>query len=178
MLRADQNETFPIVAALVNESTGSFVSGETVHYNIRNAEDDSELSLPLSGTLTESTVKDGIYKTTLSIPNDGVYICYTSCSGFITATEDLIINPENVYTLIKQSRNYNISVEDVVRTEITPTASQVVRKVPLGQTNYIITRIKQDSESGWGASTTVSGVVYAHYRSTTDSLPYLMGSEF
>ena len=178
MLRADQNETFSIVAALIDESTGDFVSGEVVIYDIRNADDDSELSPPLSGTLIESTFKQGIYKTTLSIPDGGVYICYTSCSGFLTATEDLIINPENLYTLIKQSRNYNISVEDVVRTDVTPTASQIVRKVPLGQTDFIITKIKQDGETSWTASTTVSGIIYAHYKATTDALPYLMGSEF
>ena len=177
MLRADQNETFPIVAALIDDSTGEFVSGETVYYDVRNADDDSELSPVLLGTLIESTVKQGIYKTTLNIPDDGVYICYTSCSGFLTATEDLIINSENLYNLIKQDRHYNISVEDVIRTTIIPTASQTVRKVPHGKTDYVATRIKGDDDSDW-STTTASGVVFAWYKTVSDEVPYKMGGPY
>lgn len=177
LLRADKNEKVVLTAALIDESTGNFVPGEVVHYDVRKAEDDSVLSPAIDGILTESTVKQGIYKTMLSIPDAGVYLCYTSCSGFLTATEDLIINTENIYSLVKQGRNYNISVEDVIRTSTIPTASQTSRKVPQGQTDFIITRIRNDEDNDWN-STTVSGVVYAHYRSTIDILPYRMGSEF
>ncbi len=172
MIRADTNEILPIVAALIDEGTGDFVSGESVFYDVRHAEDDSELLPTISGTLVESSVKSGIYRTTISIPNAGAYICYMSCSDFLTGTEDLIINPENIYELTKQNRNYNIFVEDVVRTTISGNYGQTVRKVPSGATDYILTKIKSDGSVDWSDPSTVSGSVWAWYGSTTDSLPY------
>ena len=43
----------------------------------------------------------------------------------------------------------------------------------MDKTDYIITVIKDNLDSDWG-STTVSGVVYAWYRDSGDSLPYKM----
>lgn len=178
MIRADKNETFVVTAALIDEGTGNFVSGEDVVYDVRNAEDDSELSPTISGTMTESSVKQGIYRTTMSIPNEGAYICYTSCSDFLTGTEDLIINPENLYELTKQNRNYNIFVEDVVRTTVSGNYGQNIRKVPQGATDYISTKIKSDDSVDWSGPSTISGAMWAWYRDTSASLPYKMGSEF
>lgn len=173
MMRADISEQFPILVQLVNEQTGSLATGETVYYDIRQASDDSELVPPVSGTLIESTIEQGLYKNVDSISEPGQYIIYAICSGFITNSEELIVNPESIYDLTKQ---YNVFVEDVTRTNVTPTASQTVRNVPLGETDFIINKIKKSSESDW-STTTISGTVWAWYRNVTDSLPYKMGPE-
>ena len=174
MIRADISENFPITVALWDEETGQNVSGQTVYYDVRTMADAS-LSPPLAGTLTESTVTSGIYRTTLSIDTAGEYVCYATCSGFYSSTEEILINPESIYDLAKQNRHYNISVEDVVRTNGVPTASQAVRNVPLNRTDYVITKIKDDSDSDW-SSTTASGIVYAWYNSTDDTVPFKMGA--
>jgi hypothetical protein len=67
-------------------------------------------------------------------------------------------------------------VEDVPRTNATPTASQVVRNVPLGKTDYIVHRLKRTSDPDW-TTTTASGIIYAWYRSTDDDLPYKMAGD-
>ncbi|MFA6887281.1 MAG: hypothetical protein WCQ65_09965 [Fermentimonas sp.] len=176
MIRVNKNENFPILVSLVDESSGQLVSGETVSYDIRTI-NDSILSPPISGTLNESTVEQGIYKTIVSILISGSFICYATCSGFITNTEDIIVNPESIYELTKQNRNYNISVEEAVRTNESPTLSQTARKVGLNKTDYIVTKIKSDDESDW-SSTTTSGITYAHYYDFSDDLPYRMGGAF
>lgn len=176
MIRVDISENFPILVSLIDENTGQLASGQTVYYDIRDINDDP-LSPPLAGTLTESTVTPGIYRGEESIPDGGEYIIYATCSGFIANTEEVIVNPENIYELTKQNRSYNVSVEDVLRENTTPTASQIVRKVDLGNTDYILTIIKRDYDTTWSGTTT-SGIVYAHYRNLSDSVPYLMGDPF
>jgi len=176
MIRVDKNEIFPILVSLIDESIGQLAAGQTVYYDIRQT-DDFPLSPPVSGTLTESLVEPGIYRSNESIPTDGGYIIYATCSGFITNTEEIIVNPESIYDLEKQNRNYNISVEDVVRENAIANASQTARKVALGNTDYIVTLIKYDYETTWSGATT-SGVVYAHYKDEADSVPYLMGGPF
>jgi len=173
MIRADIGEIFPITVALWDEYTGENATGQTVYYDVRDMSD-NPLSPPISGTLTESTVTSGIYRTTLSIDTAGRYVCYAICSGFYDSSEEIIVNPENIYTLVKQNRHYNISVEEVVRTNATPTASQTTRNVPLQKTDYIVTKIKLDTDGDW-SSTTVSGLVYAWYRTIDDLVPYRMG---
>jgi len=173
MIRVDINETFPVVVSLIDEETGQLATGQVVYYDIRYV-DDSPLTPAVSGILTESSVQPGIYKTTVSIPTPGQYIIYATCSGFVSNTEELIVNPENLYELTKQNRHYNISVEDVVRENAVPTTSQTIRKVPLGMTDYIITRIKKDNQADW-SSTTTSGIVYAWYKDWDSKAPYKMG---
>lgn len=173
MIRVDENEQFPIVVALIDETTGMPGTGQTVYYEIRGA-DDSFLSPPVSGTLPESAVEAGIYRTVESIDTAGEYVVYATCSGFVSSAEDLIVNSESVYDLTK---GHNISVEDVPRTNATPTASQTARNVPLNKTDYIIHRIKKDSDPDW-TGTVTSGIIYAHYRSVSDDLPYMMGGPF
>lgn len=175
MIRIDKNEKFPIVVSVVDEFTGQLVSGQTVNYEIRE-DDDSYLSPPVSGTLTESAVEPGIYRTTVEIDTDGRYIIYATCIGFVSNTEEVIVNPESIYDLEKMNRYYNISVEDVPRTNAVATASQTVRNVPLNQTDYIVTKIKLDNDADW-TGTVASGVVFAHYRLITDALPYMMGDD-
>jgi hypothetical protein len=173
MIRVDRNETFPILVQLVNEETGLLAAGETVNYDIRMASNDAALAPPVAGTLTESTVEPGLYRGLASISGGGEYLIYATCSGFITNSEEIIVNPENIYELTKQNRHYNISVEDVLRTNVTPTASQTTRKVPLGESDYVITVIKRDTDSDWDVTTT-SGITYAWYRDISDRIPYKM----
>ena len=176
MLRVDAHEIFPVVVALVDETTGMLTAGQTVNYEIRGI-DDSFLSPPVAGTLPESGVEAGIYRTTETITTPGRYIVYATCSGFVTSAEDVIVNPQSIYDLAKMNRNYNTSVEDVLRTTSSGNASQIARNVPYGQTDYIITRIKRDEDPDW-TGTVTSGIIYAHYRNETEDLPYLMGGEF
>ena len=175
MIRVDKYEQFPILVQLVDEQAATLATGKTVTYDIRKAADDTSLSPPVAGTLTESLVSPGLYRTVVSgIPTGGQYLIYATCSGFITNSEELIVNPENIYELTKQNRHYNISVEDVIRENATPTASQTTRKVPLGRTDYVITVIKSDTDTDWTVTTT-SGITYAWYRDITDTVPYKMG---
>jgi len=174
MIRADISEQFTILVQLVNEQAGSLATGKTVYYDVRRSSDDSALSPAVSGTLIESIIEPGIYKKLESISESGEYVIYSSCSGFTSNSEELIVNPESIYDLTKQ---YNVFVEDVTRTNVTPTASQTVRNVPLGETDFIINKIKKSSESDW-STTTISGIAWAWYKSVTDALPYKMASEF
>jgi len=176
MIRVDKNETFPILVSVINENTGQLVTGQTVYYDIREM-DDSPLGPPISGILTESSVELGIYRHEESIPTAGEYVIYATCSGFITNTEEVIVNPESIYDLEKQNYHQNISVEDVKRTNAVPTASQTARNVPLGNTDYIVTLIKENTDSDW-TSPIASGSVYAHYEDITDTVPYKMGGPF
>lgn len=175
MITVNISESFIITVALLDESTGALASGETVFYDIRTINDTS-LSPPISGTLTESTVQEGIYKASLSIPTSGTYICYASAENtdFAASTEEIIVNTENLYDLTKNNYHYNLNIEDVVRTNEIPTASQTARNVPLNKTDYIITRIKSNSASDW-SSPVSSGTVYAHYETNTDQVPWKMG---
>lgn len=175
MIRVDKNETFIITVALYDENTNQNISGQTVYYDIRDTVDDP-LSPPAAGTLTESSVEPGIYRTTESVSDAGAYIIYATCSGFNTNIEELIVNEENIYEVAKQTQNYNISVEDVSRTTASgfETASQTARNVPYGYTDYLITWIKADTDLDWSSPVT-SGTIYAWYRTTTDTVPYKMG---
>ena len=165
-----------MVVSFIDESTGQLATGQNVSYDIRYP-DDSSLSVPISGLLVESTVQPGIYKTVESISLPGQYIIYATCSGFVSSTEEVIVNPENIYELVKQNRGYNVSVEDVIRENSVPTASQMARNVPLGITDYILTVIKKDNQSDW-STTTTSGLVYAHYLDLDSKAPYKMGGPF
>ena len=174
MIRINQGEQFPILVSLLDESSGSLSSGKTVYYDIRDILD-NQLSPPVSGTLTESTIEPGIYKTTATIDLAGTYVIYCTCSGFLSNTEEVIVNQENIYDVTKQNRVYNTYVEDVVRTTASGsgTASQIARKVGYGKTDYIITKIKEDADASWDNPVS-SGIAYAHYNSMADDLPYKM----
>jgi len=173
MIRVDKNEVFPILVSLIDENTGQLATGQTVYYDIRQM-DDFPLNPTVDGTLTESIVEPGIYRSNESIPTDGEYIIYATCSGFITNTEEIIVNPESIYDLEKQNRHYNISVEDVIRQNASITPSQTTRNVDIGNTDYVMTLIKRDEDTTW-ATTTTSGITYAWYKDIADNVPYKMG---
>lgn len=178
MIKVDKNEEFPISVALFDECSGELATGQVVYYDIRDANTDAALSPAISGTMMESSAEPGIYKVVESIPIDGEFLFYATCSGFMPNTEEIVINEENIYDLAKQNRHYNISVEDVIRTNTTPTASQMVRNVPTNKTDYVINWIKPDYAPDWSDPATTSGIIYAHYRSISDDIPYKMGGPF
>lgn len=173
MIRVDRGEQFPITVSLIDDALGQNVSGQIVYYDIRDT-DDVQLSPPSSGILIESSVEPGIYRITEGISSSGMYIIYATCSGFPTNTEEIIVNPESIYDITKQ---YNTFVEDVPRTNATPIGSQIIRKVPLGKTDFIINKIKKSSDLDW-TGITISGTVWAWYKNITDDLPFRMGAEF
>ena len=171
MIRANISEVFPITVSLINENN-EHVYGEIVKYDVRYI-DDTKLVPPVEGILVESTVSSGIYKKNISINDSGSFLCYITCSGFPSSAEEIIINPENIYDIAKSNRHYNLSVEDVKRTNTTPTLSQLSRNVPLNRTDYVVNYIKRDTDSDWN-SVVSSGIVYAHYKSVNDDVPYKM----
>lgn len=177
MIRVDINETFPIGVQLVDESTGTAATGKTVYYDIRQQPGDVPMSPPLSGTLTESTTEPGIYNALEAIDTAGEYTTYATCSGFVSNAESIIVNDENIYEVVKNTHQYNISVEDVIRETAVATASQAARNVPSGLTDYVITWIKAETASDWTTPVS-SGIVYAHYRTLADVVPYKMGGSF
>jgi hypothetical protein len=173
MIRVDIDEQFPVSVQLLNERTNRLVKYRTVGYEVLDV-DDNPLIPPVSGTMTESTSTRGIYNTEISLSSAGRYIFYATCSGFSENAEEILVNPENIYELTKQNRHYNIGVEEVLRTNAIATASQTTRNVALNKTDYVINRIKMDSDSYWNG-TTVSGNIYAWYRNLGDDIPYKMG---
>lgn len=179
MIRANVGEQFPITVALTDEINGGMGTGQTVYYDFREQPSDTPLVPTMSGTLPESSTESGVYTKLFSISTAGEYIVYTSSTGFMSGAEDVVIEEnghEELAGLIKQNRNYNLSVEDVVRENAISTASQTVRKVALGNTDYIVNRIKLDSDGDW-SGTMVSGIIYAHYRNESDSVPYKMSGD-
>jgi len=176
MIKVNQNELFPLSATVLDECNGQAQSGLTVYYDVRD-DSDSVLSPAVSGVMPESAVEQGVYKTTLSLPDSGIYFAYVSSSGINSGTEEIIVNEENIYDLAKNDRHYNISVEDVLRTNPGPTASQTARNVPLNKTDYVREWIRDDGDADW-SSPVASGIVYAHYTAITDEVPYKMGGPF
>jgi len=175
MIRVNVNEEFSITVTLLDEETNQPASGQDVYYDVREQPGDSALSPTLDGILTESTVEPGIYKEMVSISEAGTYVVYATCVGFLANTEDITVNEEDIYEVVKQSRHYNISVEDVLRTTSVPTADQVTRSVPENKTDYVITKIKRDQDADWSGAYVVEGIVYAWYKASTDNAPYRMG---
>jgi len=175
MINAVKGELFPIIVSLVDDFSGELVAGGNVLYDIRTI-NDVELIPPISGSLIESSVENGIYKKEISIPEAGSYICYATCSGFMTSTETIIIKEESVFEMYKYNLPYNTSVIDVQRTG-SATLSQIARNVPMNKTDYIISIVKRDTDLDW-SNPVSSGTSYAHYRAVTDDLPYKMGAEF
>ena len=175
MIRVSASEQFPITVSLVDEVDGTMGSGRSVFYDMRIHPNDAPLNPPVSGTLVESTTQSGVYSKIFSLPAAGEYIVYTYCTGFSAGAENIIVDEDNLADLVKQNRHFNISVEDVIRENSVATASQTTRKVAVGNTDYVITRIKPNSASDWTDSATVSGIVYAHYRDESEEVPFLMG---
>ena len=176
MIVSNINESFKVTAGLVDQATGLMSAGQQVSYVVKEQPGDVDLSPVVSGTLTESSVSPGIYSTMLTISTAGFYTMYVTCAGYTSNTEDIKISSEDINELVKQNRNHNTLVEDVLRTNATPTASQTTRKVPDGGTDYILTKIKQDQDSDWTGGDVIESRIYAWYRNVGDTVPYKMGS--
>jgi len=175
MIRVNVNEEFSITVTLLDEQTNQPASDQDVYYDVRKQPGDLPLSPTLSGILTESTIEPGVYKEMVSVSESGNYVVYATCSGFSANTEDIAVNEENIYELTKQTRHYNVSVEDVLRTTSVPTADQTTRNVPENKTDYVITKIKRDQDADWSGAYVVEGRVYAWYKTSSDNAPYRMG---
>jgi hypothetical protein len=123
--------------------------------------------------------KSSITKITSLYNDDFIESTKYAFLGFLAGAEEIVIHEENIYDLAKSHRPYNVSVEDVIRTtdDIDRTPSQIARKVPLGKTDYIITKIKSDEDNNW-ENPISEGISYAHYVSEDQDLPYMMGGEF
>lgn len=178
MIKANIDELFPVSVTLLDEETARLVSGQIVTYDVRTF-DDVILSPPVSGTLAESAVEGGIYKTQISLPDAGTYICYVAAEGFFTNYEEIVVYEENAVEVAKRNYPHNLSVVDVVRTTAHDdrTPSQILRNVPFGKTDCITTFVKSDDDSDWN-SPVASGTVFAWYESLESILPYMMGSEY
>lgn len=170
MIKANVLEKFSLTVLLVDELEGIVATNRTVNYEIRNI-NEQPLAPQVSGVLNESTIEPGIYIGETSINTIGNYIAYITCSGFLPNVEEINIFPN-------YDKHFNTSVEDVVRTSIIPDASQAARNVGLGKTDYILNRIKPEHEADWLGPSTISGSVYAHYRSMDDDVPYKMSGPF
>ena len=177
MIRVNTLETFPIAVTLIDETTGLAATGQTVYYDIRKQPNDVALIPPVTGVLPES-MEPGIYS---SLESQTTFLIYATCSGFITNTEEVIVSDVidntavDISNLVTQTRHYNISVEDVIRTENSPTANQAVRNVPKGRTDYVLTKIKNESDTDWSDPDIDQGKVYAWYRNDKEKAPYKMG---
>jgi len=101
MIRVDKNEQFPLTAMILDECSGEIVSSAVVHYRIV---DETETTT-LSGVFSESTVNPGVYIANVSISGSGSYRAYATCSGYNVGTEDIQVNPENIYELTKMNRS-------------------------------------------------------------------------
>ena len=172
MITTNIGQTFILTSVLIDDTTATVSTGKTVYYDIRKQPGDV---VTTSGTLTESSVESGIYKDNVVLNEAGNFIAYITCSGFYPSTEDIFVSEEDVSELIKQNRQHNLYVEDVLRTSETPTSDQITRKVALGNTDYVITKIKNDVDLDWSSAT--EHRTYAWYEADTDSLPYKMGEQ-
>lgn len=176
MIEANKNELFPVTVSLIDDNELGLVPGKEVIYDIRYI-NDTPLSPPVSGSLIESNIEGGIYKKEVSIPKSGSYICYATCSGFISSTESIIINEESCVEVSKYNLPHNISVLNVKRTSVSGTVSQLNRNVAIDDTDCVVTMVKRDSDSGWN-DPVASGVNFAWYESIEATLPYMMGAEY
>lgn len=176
MIEANINEAFPVSVTLLDEESAHLVANQVVTYDIRTF-DDLELSPPVSGTLAESSIEGGIYKAEVSLPSAGTYICYATCSGFFSSSEDIVVTEENCIDAAKYNLPHNISVMDIIKTTVSGNSSQLARRVPLGKTDYIVTLVKRETDVDW-SNPVSSGTSYAHYTSTSDALPFMMGGAY
>lgn len=168
MIRSNTSEAFVLTVTLLDDLFNNDVSNKNVIYDIREQPYDISLTPPISGVLEESTIVAGVYKKEIVIDYPGTYLAYITCSGFSPDAEEIVVTHD-------YKKQYNISVEDVPRISETPTASQINRRVGLGRTDYIITKLKPDTSLTWDHPDTISGVTFAHYRDYEDDAPYLMG---
>jgi len=91
--------------------------------------------------------------------------------GYANGVEEVVVSEIPLETLIKQVRQHNMAIENVLAT-----SNIISRNVATGKTNYIIIKIKNDLDSDW-SSPVSERRVYAHYTTIGDDQPYYMGEE-
>lgn len=164
MIRVDTDEQFSLMAGVVDGD--AMAAGLTVNYDVR----DSSNTTVVSGVLQEDANYNGVYCRYISLTTPGNYRAFYETDGYPVGSEEVIVNVESLYKLIKQTRHNNISVENVMATVDVPS-----RKVQAGQTNYVIVRIKDDAASDWAAPVKVENV-YAWYTTMGATQPFFMGA--
>jgi len=172
MIKIPKGVVFPITVSLFDDHLGKLISNGTVSYDVRDVYG-NELAPPVSGTLSESSISEGIYLEELSIDEPGNYIFYATCSGFITNTETIVVYDK--YDNYVIDAPHNVFVMDILRTNEDITESQQIRKVGIGKTDYVISAVKRDDDLDW-TNPVSSGISYAYYRNIDDDLPYMMGA--
>ena len=165
MIRVDAGEQFSIMATLVDE--GSMGEGLSVYYSIKS----SAGMVIDSGGLTEDTTYSGIYSKYVTINVVGNYKVFYGSVDYASGAEEVIVTEESLAKLIKQVRQHNMSMENVLATVNIP-----ARNVAIGKTNYVIIKVKNDSDVDW-SSPISERRVYSHYRNMGDDQPYYMGEE-
>ena len=163
MIKVDSGETFYIVTTLVDKY--SMGSGCFVSYSIKDVND----VVISSGTLTEDTTYSGVYSKSISIEIPGNYKVFYVAKGYPTGVENIIVVEESLSKLIKQTRQWNLATENVLATSNIPK-----RNVAIGETNYIIIRIKNDADINWD-NPVREEKIYAWYKTMGDNNPYYMG---
>ena len=165
MIRVDLGEKFSIMATLVDED--SMGEGLSVYYGIKNSVD----TTVDFGSLVEDTTYSGIYSKYVTINSAGNYKVFYKSDGYASGVEEVIVTENSLATLIKQVRQHNMSVENILATTNIPS-----RNVAAGKTDYIIIKIKNDSDIDW-SNPISERKVYSHYHNLGDDQPYYMGKE-
>ena len=165
MLSVNVNESFYLTVVLVDDD--SMGSGENVSFTVLDNAD----NVILSGTLDESPQFSGTYSKEISLPSPGDFRAYYTVQGYPTGIEYIKVEQESLADLIKQNRQTNMSVENVLATQDIPN-----RNVAVGRTDYVIIRIKRDSDTNWDSPITTRRL-YAWYAQMGDDQPVYMGEE-
>lgn len=174
MIKSSIDELFTLMVSIVDQNELP-ITGADVYYNIRTL-DDAQLTPAVSGTLSESSMTEGVYSTELAISTADSYIGYIYGTGFATVAKNIMIYDESLESIFQSSLLHNLLVETVVR-EGSATTSQMLRNVGVGKTDYVITKAKRQSDTDF-TSPVGSGISYAYYRSPYSDKPYLMGGPF
>jgi len=165
MIRVARNEQFSIMATLINDD--SMGEGLSVYYTIKNSSD----NVIDSGSLIEDVTYGGIYSKFITISGSGNYKVFYESEGYARSVEEVIVSEDFLAKLIKQVRQHNMSVENVLAT-----SNIFSRNVAIGKTDYVIIKTKNDSDTDW-SNPISERRVYAHYHNIGDDQPYYMGEE-
>jgi hypothetical protein len=117
-IEAKQNTAKPLVVAVIN-TTGDFVTGLNISYEVRKA---SDHTIVASGILTNT---GNIYLTFITLTDLGdYYIFYTTPSGYENGQEELTV--------------YQATINDIDNT-LEILSEQITKILGLSQSNYRLT---------------------------------------
>lgn len=165
MIKVGVNEQFSITAALVDED--SMGHGLVVNYVI----EDAGGAYVDGGVLDENLMHNGIYCKYVSLASPGKYRVFYESVGYPTGVEDVTVSQDTLAELVKQNRQGNIAVKNILAI-----SDILARNVAVGKTNYIIIYVKRDSDLDWSSPVSEKRI-YAHYKNLGDDNPYYMGEQ-